>query len=71
MTVVLFACKISFLVRYVVKGPGGLSNTAEETGQLGRERGQINFVVFRYERRQVAGFRKGRSRQDVPKSQVL
>ena len=39
----------------------------EESERLRGERDQINFIDLRFERWQVAGFRKARRGQDVPK----
>ena len=38
----------------------------EESENLRGERDQIKFIDLRFERRQVARFRKARRRQDVP-----
>ena len=52
------------------KGHGGLyidpTKEEEERGRLKGKRDQIKFIDFRFERWQVARFRKGRRRQDVP-----
>ena len=52
------------------KGYGGLykapTKEKKESDGLREERNQIKLIDLRFERWQVAGFRKARKRQDVP-----
>ena len=43
----------------------------EKSERLREERDQIKFIGLRYERWQVAGFLKGRKRQEIPENCML